>query len=374
MWTPGGQLDLLSFHGVWKKGGSSVQQAESQPRSYVDPVDGTVFVDPPGSQYLLNPGQWTADNPQPKSGAQQLNEHIAARKAQELADSQTATNTANEAKTTTHNEFLTNRQTAYDQALEAVKRSFGLQGVDPNAYLTSDIVPTLQRTMNAIPTDDPNPSKYFTDTLDDDILNNLTSGRRTQVSNQFNSIFTPDYANQLLPDSTVDQYAGTILGEQFDPLSQQLENAFKRNTLDQSGFDAANKLLASKRSSGLATIQNLGRDILTSDRDAVGGIVSGGRNALSNLSLGQQFDPTTYDTQARSRASSELGSFAGELRSKLGDTKFTNLGELINAGGGAQGPINAGVDPSKAGQASPFAVDPEEEAKKARGLGNTGAF
>jgi hypothetical protein len=75
-------------------------------------------------------------------------------------------------------------------------------------------------------------------------------------------------------------------------------------------------------------------------------------------------------------------SFGGALRDAVGDTKFADISDLINAGGAVQGSqnpnaINPTGKPTTAdggGALSPAYVSDDELAKRGRGLGNTGAF
>ena len=372
MWTPSGQLDLHTFMGMrggGGKGGGGGGQSAPQAKTYVDPVDGTVYTQSMGEAWGIPVGEGL-------SAEQQLNQHVQQRQAQEKAASDAAAAAKTQAGQQAETDFTGRRQSAYNDALAAVQRRFQLEGVDPNTYMASDIQPTLQRQFNSVQDLDPNPSAAFPTSIADDILGNITSGRRTSATNQLNSIFTPTYSQELLPDSTVDQYAGSILDEQFNPLASQLQNAFKRHTLNDTGYKAATDALGQKRSAGLSQIQNLGRGILSTDRSAIDDLISGARSTASGLTLGQQFDPNAYKSQAESRAQSELGSFGGELRNAVGGTKFADLTELLNAGGAVQGATNPNAANPSGGVAgqSPFFTDPNEEAKKQRGLGNTGAF
>lgn len=368
MFTPSGQIDLLSFAGVrggGGKGGGGGSDPRFQQTTLVDPVNGRTFTDNFFTQAMGG-----------KSASQQLNEEITQRQAEEKAASDAAAAKAAADAQTAETNFQTNRQTAYDDALRAVQRRFQLEGVDPAAYMTTDIVPTLQRQFNSVQDLDPNPSAAFPTSLGDTIVGNVLSGKRTQALNTLNSTFTPNYTTNLLPDSTTSNYVNDILNEQFNPLSQQLSNALKRNTLTPVGFQAATDELNRRRGAAAATVQNLGQNILESDRKGISDLITGARNDVSNLTLGQTFDPSVYAGQAAGKAQSDLSNFGGALRNAVGDTKFATIQDLINAGGAVQGANNPNAaNPSGTiSPQSPFATTDADLQNRKRGLGNVGAF
>ena len=378
MFTPGGQLDLLSFHGVYGGGkgggGNQTDPYASKPIVLTDPVNGKTFVQESNPNIIMMQSRFGFDPP--KTAQQQLNEEIAQRQAQEKADSDAAAAKKTSDAAAAESTFQTSRQKAYDDALQAVQRKFQLQGVDPATYMTSDIVPTLQRQFNSIQDLSPNPAAAFPDTLADSIIGNVTGGKRTQANTALNQIFTPQYVNNLLPDTTTNNFVPDILNEQFNPLSQQLTNAEKRGTLNPVGYQAALDALTQKKTAAQSTLQNLGQGILDTDRSGINDIISGARTSANSLGLADTFDPSVFAGQAGSRAQADLSNFGGALRSAVGDTKFADLTDLLNAGGAVQGAANPNAANPTGGiqGTSQFFVSPDEEAKKGRGLGNTGAF
>lgn len=359
MFTPGGQLDLHTFAGMrggGKGGGSGPQQP--QPTVYVDPVDGTTYTDY-HSPFYHGP-----------SAAEQLNQHIAQRQAQEKQDSATAAQQKTADAATAETTFQGRKSQARNDALNAITKQFTEQGLDPNQY-QGDINAQLDRSFNAIPDLDPNPASAFPASLGDTILGNLTSGKRTQALNSFNTAFPTDFGNTLLPDSTTSNFVDDILKSQFDPLTTQLTAAQKRGILNDQGYAAALKTLGDKQTAARATVQNLGQGILAADRTDIGSIGSQARDQISNLTLGANFDPNAPVQRAKDLAATDLSNFAGDLRSKVGGTQFATLQDLLNAGGAVQGAVNPGVaNPSGAG--GPPVDDPLKT--QPRGLGNVGAF
>lgn len=375
MFTAGGQPDLhVVMRGGGGKGGGGGGGGGSlipPPQSYVDPVNGMVFTDP-GNNY----GGGGSVTPNGSPASEQLNAEIVQRQKNEKAASDTAATQKAADAATAEQTFQGTKSTAYNNALTNIQRQFQLQGLDPSQYMDTDIKPALNTAMNSIQDLAPNPASAFSPTMGTDILSNLTSGVRTQASNNLNNQFDPNYATNLIPDSTLDQFVPSIVSSQFDPLNAQLTNAQKRGTLTDTGYNAALAALNQKRTAATSQVSNLGRTILGTDRSGINDIISGAKTAAAGLTPGQSFDGIAYDNQAKNLASSDISNFGGALTNAVGDTKFATLSDLLNAGGSVQGANNPSASNPTGTQAatSPFAQDPNVLANQKRGLGNQGAF
>lgn len=380
MFSEGGQPTFVRLaRGGGKGGGGGGYQMPppTQPTVLTDPVNGMSFVqqthfDPYGN--VVPTGQSAQD---------QLNAEIQQRQAQEQATSAANTATANTTAATNESNFQTSKQAAYNNALQQTMRAFSLQGVDPNQYMQSDILPAIQGQMNTIQDLDPNPQSAFPTNLGASILGNVQSGARTQALNQLNQTFTPDYATNALPDATLQNYVGNIVNQQFDPLSTQLQNAQKRGMLSGTGYDAAVTAMNNQKAAATSQVNTLGQNILATDRSGLNNYISGARTDANNLALGTNFDPSSYAKTAGGMASTDLSNFGGALTSAVGDTKFANISDLINAGGAVQGAQNpsaaapGGPGPTTAAGGAPLSpayAPPDVLAQQNRGLGNQGAF
>jgi hypothetical protein len=379
MFTSGGQPELcIVCRGGGKGGGGSYQAAQPLPPTVVtDPVNGMSFTDTRVYGDLNNPGTATSG----ASAEDQLNAEIAQRQANEKATSDAATAQAQATAAQNESTFQTNRQNAYDTAMQQAIRAFTLQGADPNQYMASDIVPALQRQFQSVQDLDPNPTAAFPTNLGDTIVNQVLGGKRTQATNALNSIFTPTYADTQLPDTMTQDYVNSIVNQQFDPLSQQLINAQKRGTLSDPGYQAALNALNQKKSAATSQVNTLGQGILSTDRNALNDYISGAKSDASNLALAGNFDPNVYAGTAAGKVASDVSGFGGALQNAVGDTQFANLSDLINAGGAVQGSqnpnaANPGGTPTSAGAGnlSPAYMTDDQLAQQKRGLGNTGAF
>jgi hypothetical protein len=362
MWTSGGQIDHLTFAGMRKGSGGSNPY---EPTTLTDPTTGMSFTSTPFS--ISQGGQSAADQMNAWRTAKAANDKV-------TADNQAAAD--KQAADTKEATFQTNKQNAYNTAMQDTIRTFQNQGLDPNAYMADYIKPTLDRDLGGIQDLDPNPLASFPTNLGQSILDQATGDTRSRTLGQYNATFTPSYATTALPDTLTAPIAQQILGEQFDPLGQQLTNAEKRGTLSDVGYKAAIDMLNQKKTSALSTINDLGAKILIGDRSSLNDLISGGRSDINSMTLGQNIDPNTYVSQAQGMIGTDTSGFGGALRSAVGNTSFADIQDLLNAGGAAQGAGNpTAANPNALPGGGPAGPAPDQLlAGQKRGLGNTGAF
>jgi hypothetical protein len=365
MWTAGGQLDHLTFAGM-RKGSSGSNPYE--PTTLTDPATGMTFTSTPFS--ISQGGQSAGDQMNAWRAEKAKNDAITQKQADDAKQQQAAA-----AEST----FQTNKTNAYNEAMQDAIRTFQNQGLDPNAYMANYITPTLQRQLGSIQDLDPNPTAAFPTNLGQTIIDQATSDARGRALTGLNATFTPTYATNALPDSSLTPYVSQIVGEQFDPLGQQLINAEKRGTLTDQGYKAATDLLNQKRSAATSTVQSLGQNILAGDRSSLNDLISGARSDINNMSLGQNINPSDYFGQASSLTNTDLSGLGGALRNAVGNTQFTDITDLLNAGGAAQGSTNpTAANPNALpGGGTGIGVGPAPDqllAAQKRGLGSTGAF
>jgi len=369
MWTPGGQIDHITFAGLRKGGGGSNPYEET---TLTDPVTGQAFTSSPWS--VQHGGQ---------SAANQLNAEIKQRTDQATADKAAADAKATSDHAQAESDFQTNKTKAYNDAMTGIMKSFTNAGLDPNQYMDSYIKPTLDRINSGISdiapdaTTAPNVSSSYDPNLGATILGTATSDARSRALGQFNQSFAPNYANTALPTSLLTDPINQILKEQFDPLGQELINAQKRGTLTDVGYKAAVDALNQKRAAGQSQLQTLGANILSGERSNLNDLISGGRSDINNMNLGQQIDPGSYVSQAQGQVGSDISGLGGALRSAAGNTQFADLTDLLNAGGSVQGAGNpTAANPTGlpgAGGTAPLTAD-QQLAQQRRGLGSKGAF
>ena len=357
MFTPGGQLDLLTFAGVRGGGGkgSGFAAAPIAPTTYNDPVTGKVYTTPEALNTAVDA---RTPAPAPVKTPAQI--------AQEEAD----------AKTAAHNTWVsTVRDPTNARERNNLIDAFKRAGIaDPVAAGYGDeIDAAMANTSGRAVGDDANYASLFDPNLGDTIVNTALGTGRTAATNALDAVFTPNYADTNLSNTIMDPYVNPLLDEQFNPLSTQLTNAQKRGTLTDTGYTAANDLLGTRRTTGEATVRDLGRSILSNDRTGLNDYISSARTTAGalNLPATSTFSADPYKAHAEGMINDYTGSFGGDLRNAVGNTKFTDLTELLNAGGAVQGATNAPATGAAGGGTLGGSIIEDD---KKRGLGSTGAF
>lgn len=352
---------------LYRGGGKGGSPAPAPPPTYQDPTTGMTFSSPDALNAEI-----------------QQRTQAATDAANLKATQDAATATANE------NTFQTNKTQAYNDAMNQVLQTFKGQGLDPNQYM-SYITPAMQQAQNSIPDLSTNIASYFPTSMGQTILNQATGDYRTGLTNQLNQTFNPMYSTNAVPTSTMDPAIQSILSSQFDPLSAELQNAQKRGTLTDTGYQAALAKMNQDKAAAQSQLQTLGQNILTGDRSALDTMISGARSDIANANLGSNLDPSQYVGQAGQMAAQDVSGFQGALQSAAGNTTFADIQDLLNAGGSVQGANNptaanpnaiagaagAGTGAIGAGGGAPGAagaVDPTAQQTQNRGLGTTGSF
>lgn len=347
--------------------------------TFSDPVNGMTFAD-----------------------AADLNAEIASRQASDLdtSNAQLATNqTTNTANESTFQQALAKAQ---GQATTNADSYFTDNGYDPTQY-ASQIAQAIQTASGNVfdpnaglgtttpvtnTSFDPAINAAFSPNLGAQILQGINSGVQSKATNAISSEFAPTYAQDQISNDWLAPAAASAIGAQFDPLSDQLTNALKRGTLNQTGYDAALQSMTSAKTAAQSTVNELGSNILANDRTGLDNYIMGAKNDAADVNADTfaGFDPTKYLTGAGNLVSQDQGNFSGDLTNAIGKTSFDDIGTLLNAGGVVQGandptatnPIGApgagGVGIPGGGGVSDAYIAQQALANQNRGLGSSGAF
>ena len=330
---------------------------------FVDPVSGKAF--------------WTSDLLN-----QAINEREQRQRDEQAAARQQAEAKALQDKADASAKFQQSLTGGMDYGRNAARDYFKQQGVDPTGY-DSDIEQALQSIKMMVPENDPNPTGYFAKNPGIDLFTNAQSGAQQRALTNLNRTFGGDnFDSKLLGDDLVDPTVSRLVDERFNPLFGQLDNAKKRGTLNDVGYSAALDRFNTDKGTAASSIRSAATSELTKDRSALKGIRNEGLTSASNLRLGEAdlFNPADYFSRAQGQAEREKGNFFSDVGNALVGTEFSNLTELLNAGGAVQGGVNpSGVNPTGAASQGGSAIGTYDDAmladlRKKRQLSNQGAF
>lgn len=167
---------------------------------------------------------------------------------------------------------------------------------------------------------------------------------RQAADRTVSSFFTPEYANQYLPDTATDPLENEVYTQQRTKADDYINNLIKRNVITDVGAGAARKTLDDQGARVRTQLDQIGKTLLGAGRETLGGIEGRARSAASNLNVGDSFDIAPYSTAFNTQLgqfNTSLGDqFKGSITGDLFDT--SNLSSIA---GGAQGAQNLGFDP-----------------------------
>jgi hypothetical protein len=384
MFTPGGQQDLLSFGGAFGGGGKGSSATPVLP-TYTDPVNGKSFSDTSTYNGYSSYDPVTGapiGNAQDFTGQNALNAEIAQRQAQDLVNSNTATATADATTAQNESDFQSRLSAAQTAATTGANQYFTQNGYDP-AQFSSELANAINTSSLSVQDLSPNPTAAFSPNLGASILADVNAGDQTKAGNAVSSLFSPTYAADNISSSWLDPAVSSALSSQFDPLTAQLTNAYKRGTLNDQGYAAAQTALAGDQTAARSTVSGLGQNILAGDQTGLNNYITGAKNDAANVNASTYgaFNPNTYATGASNLVSQDQSNFAGDLTNAIGSTSFADLPSLLNAGGAVQGASDPtatnptpGAGASGVGSVSDAYIAQQALANQTRGLGSQGAF
>lgn len=200
----------------------------------------------------------------------------------------------------------------------------------------------------------------------DTILNNEQTRRRGQYTNSLNSIFGDNYAETALPFTLDDDYIGNYINQAYATTADQLRQRQARGQLSDLGFNVGQNTLNQQREKATSTFQGLGEDVITGYRGDIDKIIDNAYKGASNYTLGQSYDPASYQSQAESRKNDLTTRLQGDLISTIGTTDPFDIGDVISKGAAASGPLNSMPDV--------VARRSSNRVRNDRGLGSQGVF
>lgn len=264
-----------------------------------------------------------------------------------------------------YNTGVSNAETvARQSALDAILG----RGLDPNTF-GSSIDTELNRIRASVPYLDQNPGAYYANQdIAGLVLGRETDKQRSAYTQQINQFAPNNFANDRVSSTADDAIIAQILGEQYNPAAEQIQRAYERGTLNDTGFQTAQNILGQQRSTANAQLQSTGGGVLQSLRDQLSGIGQEARTRASSYELGDVFDPTSYQNRIDTTYNEGISGLEGNIRNAIGGQQYFDIGSILSRGATSQGVTN-----SQRGLFDAFQAR-ENDRSKQRGLGTQGVF
>jgi hypothetical protein len=253
------------------------------------------------------------------------------------------------------------RGTARTGAGSDVRNYFSSQGIDPEKY-SGSIDSQLNAILGGISPTEENPGSAFAG-AGQSIWDTLQTGERTKYGNQLNEMFAPEWEMRRVASTIDDPYLAGVEGEQYSNADKIIKNMLDRGVLTTGGYDAATKDLEGQRAGVRSRLNEIGTGLITKEQQDLRDISNRARQSAGGLTLGQSFDPYSYQGEADTDFNEFISTLGDQIRAAVPGQLFNTAG-LAAIGGAGQGLGNTAFNPAAAGgikEEDPTAADDEEK-------------
>lgn len=254
-----------------------------------------------------------------------------------------------------------------NEALAQGKQSLQTQGLGTDDWFARLAAEIDRRKGNLTSTDDPR-TALGTD-IADQLVNQFTTQKRNELSNQADQVLGPNYGERIISDNLLDNTIKSILDEQRGGAEQYVDRGYKRGIYNDTGRAAAEQAISNGYSTGLSDLSRLGSGVLDKYQSEADTIRDKAYSAINGYRPSQTFNFDDYLGQGNAVASRANTNAAGDLRSAVGGTNYFDFSRLNQSAGQAQGAVNL----RDADVATALAERKRREGS-GRGLGSQGVF
>lgn len=206
-----------------------------------------------------------------------------------------------------------------------------------------------------------------------DLFNTATSGAETaergKLDTSLRGITPTGWQNKYFDDTADDPILNEILAQQKGDLEGTLQRKLDRGQMSQGAYDYALGQEGNLSSAAMGTLQNIGGGVLSKYRTQLGDLASAFGNDVTNYKLGQNVNSGDWTNQLTGKADTLRSGMKGDIMSALGGTQLFDPNALIAKAGSAVGASNqpaAGATPQGTGSV------PLEDTQ--RSTGTSGVF
>lgn len=249
------------------------------------------------------------------------------------------------------------RSSAVSGAAQSARDYFANRGLDPNVY-GSNIDAAINDILSRVNEADPNPGSYFND-VGANVYSDLESAGRNRALTSVDQRFGPDYASGRIGSNVADPYIEDILQSQRGDVDRYINNLLARGVIKESGAEAARKDVGRQEATAKEKLRGIGESTIASGRGGIEDIIGQARSAAGSVRLGQNFDPSSYESRVNESINSFLSGLPNAIQSQVTEPLFS-VGDLPALAGAASGAQNTNFDP----KAIAGVYQTEEEKKK----------
>jgi hypothetical protein len=213
-----------------------------------------------------------------------------------------------------------------------IQSYFQARGVNPTAYQKSidDIV--AQALGNISPTDETPSARVDVTGLASRLFGDAENARRTSFQTQLQQMFPESYTNTQVGNNLDDDIINQLLGENRTSANAIVDNMLKRGVITGTGAQAAYSDLDKQMPIAQTRLNQIGTDLIGSERNSISDIISRANKAASTLSLGGAFDPVSYKNEIDKSFNDFVGSLGTKFRAAAPGNLLTTSGTWCSCG------------------------------------------
>lgn len=239
--------------------------------------------------------------------------------------------------------FETNLSNAYTTGIDGARNYFISQGLDPERYMGA-ISQGANSARSRVADLDSSPGTYF-ENLGAQIFDREQEGARNKALRGFDSFAKEGFARRAIGNDVDDPFLSSILEESRANADDYARNLLDRGVITNSGYEAALGDLDKQRAGANLRLQDIGLAELERGRGQLRDIAAEGRSAASQLRLGDDFDPYSYQKDINKTQADFFTGLGDNLRANAPDDLFDTSG-LAGIAGASQGAQNTAFDPN----------------------------
>ena len=175
-------------------------------------------------------------------------------------------------------------------------------------------------------------SPYFSNTIFDDVLNNVRTGQRNTITKAINDYTPTDFANNYWSNTADDEILNSILGTQENDARNVLNAAQQRGQLSGSAYNRAMSDLLTGESGANSKLQTAGQGVLDKYRTGLNDLKQNALTNASNWNFTNNYTPDIYKSSLGSLYDQQKSSLEGDIRNATkGISLFDTDGLIANA-------------------------------------------
>jgi hypothetical protein len=241
--------------------------------------------------------------------------------------------------------FADLRNTAKTGVTSGVDAYFKSRGADPTQFRSPIDAAIAAAVGKLSPTDEDPASRLDTTGIASSVYGTEESNRRAGLTSQLQQMFPETFANTRVTNDLGTNTENQILSGQRSSADAIIQNMLARGVITPTGANAARSDLDRQTPIVKTRLDQIGGDLLSSERNSINDIISRANKTASTVNLGGSFDPNAYKNEIDQSFNDFVNSLDTKFRAGVPGNLYATTG-LGAIAGSAQGAGNTKFNPN----------------------------